>query len=104
MTPLLAVEHLSVRFARRSRGIWARPTGYVSAVDDVSFMVARGETLGLVGESGSGKSTVARCVARLIDPTKGAVLIDDSAMQLQVGRQIQANTPGRPDRGQLDDP
>jgi peptide/nickel transport system ATP-binding protein len=47
----------------------------VKAVDDVSFEIRRGETLGLVGESGAGKSTVARCIARLIAPTSGAIRI-----------------------------
>ena len=46
------------------------------AVDDVSFSIARGETLGLVGESGSGKSTVARMVLGLIEPTSGSVIFD----------------------------
>jgi len=55
---------------------YPREGGVSRVVDDVSFDIARGETLGLVGESGSGKSTVARMILRLIEPTAGAVRFD----------------------------
>ncbi|MBT5265879.1 MAG: ABC transporter ATP-binding protein [Rhodospirillaceae bacterium] len=59
----------------------------VHAAKDVSIEVRRGETLGVVGESGSGKSTVARCIARLIDPTSGEIFIDDDDIaRLGVGK------------------
>jgi peptide/nickel transport system ATP-binding protein len=58
-----------------SGGFFARRRE-VKAVKDVNLSVRRGETLGVVGESGSGKSTVARCIARLIQPTDGAILIE----------------------------
>ena len=58
-----------------ARGFFAKRRE-VKAVKDVNLQVRRGETLGVVGESGSGKSTVARCIARLIEPTGGAILIE----------------------------
>ncbi len=57
-------------------GGWLAKTRLVRAADRVSLTVRRGETLGIVGESGSGKSTVARCIARLIDPTGGGITLD----------------------------
>jgi peptide/nickel transport system ATP-binding protein len=56
---------------------YPRPGGVARVVDDVSFNIRRGETLGLVGESGSGKSTVARMILRLIEPTLGSVRFAD---------------------------
>ena len=65
--PILRVEGLKMYFPVR-RGILRRQVGWVRAVDDVSFSVARSETLGLVGESGCGKSTVGRTILQLYKP------------------------------------
>jgi oligopeptide/dipeptide ABC transporter ATP-binding protein len=70
--PLLAVEGLVKRYPV-DRDLLGRGERYVHAVDDVSFAIAAGETLGLVGESGCGKSTVARCIVRLIEPSAGRI-------------------------------
>ncbi|HYO25912.1 MAG TPA: ABC transporter ATP-binding protein [Lacipirellulaceae bacterium] len=73
--PLLSVEGLQVHFPIR-RGVFARVTDHVRAVDGVSFRVYRGQTLGLVGESGCGKTTAGRAILRLIEPTGGRVVFD----------------------------
>ncbi len=70
--PLMAVTSLTKRFRRG--GFFVRNA--VTAVDNVSLTLKRGETLGIVGESGSGKSTLARCVIRLLDPEEGEILFD----------------------------
>ena len=72
-TALLDVRSLKKYFPI-AKGILNRVVGNVRAVDDVSFTVNEGETLGLVGESGCGKTTVSRCILRAIDPTEGQVL------------------------------
>ena len=72
---LLEVKNLKTWFPIR-RGILQRTVGHVKAVDDVSFFVRRGETLGLVGESGCGKTTVGRTILRLIPNTGGTVRFD----------------------------
>jgi oligopeptide transport system ATP-binding protein len=69
--PLIEVSHLVKRFVRGG-GLF-RKGAAVSAVDDVSFSIEKGETFGLVGESGSGKTTTGRCMLRLVEPTSGAV-------------------------------
>ena len=71
--PLLKVENLRTYFPVRT-GILQRVTGHLKAVDDVSFEIHEGETLGLVGESGCGKTTVGRTILRLIPATGGRVL------------------------------
>ncbi len=73
MSDLLKVTDLSVRFPGRAKTGWGKPKTFVSAVDRVSFSIARGETLGLVGESGSGKTTLGLSVLRGVRPTSGRV-------------------------------
>ena len=69
---VLDVSKLSMHFPVRG-GMLSRKKSVVKAVDDVSFTIAPGETLGLVGESGCGKSTIGRCVVRLLEPTNGSI-------------------------------
>ena len=73
--PLLKVENLRTYFPLR-RGILQRRCGSIKAVDDVSFEVSRGRTLGLIGESGCGKTTVGRTLLRLIPSTAGRALFE----------------------------
>ena len=72
MTALLEVQNLVKHFVA-DRSVFGRATGYVKAVDGVSFRVEAGKTLALVGESGCGKSTVSRLVLRLIEPDSGHI-------------------------------
>jgi oligopeptide transport system ATP-binding protein len=84
-SPLLRVVGLKKYFPL-TRGLLSRVYGHVKAVDDVSFDIFPGETLGLVGESGSGKTTIGRCILRLIEPTEGQVLFEGQDV-LKLGRE-----------------
>ena len=70
---LLRVGHLSVWFPGK-KNLFGKPLSHTRAVDDVSFEVIKGETLGLVGESGCGKTTLGRVLLRLIEPTAGEII------------------------------
>jgi peptide/nickel transport system ATP-binding protein len=93
--PLLAIEHLTKHFPLKG-GLFGRTSAMVQAVDDVSFVVERGETLGIVGESGCGKSTTARLLMHLIKPDHGSIAFDGQTVgapeglsQRQLHRQMQ---------------
>jgi oligopeptide/dipeptide ABC transporter ATP-binding protein len=95
MTALLEVQGLKKHFPIH-RGVFSRVSGYVYAVDGVSFSIGRGETLGLVGESGCGKSTVGRTVLKLLEPTAGKITVRgadvtdlDAEQMLPYRRQMQ---------------
>jgi oligopeptide transport system ATP-binding protein len=72
-TPLLEVEHLKKYFPVKSGAVKKQ---YIQAVEDVSFTVERGETLGIVGESGCGKTTLGRTILHLYQPTSGRIVYD----------------------------
>ena len=73
---ILEVKNLKMYFPVGGGFLSRKPVGYVKAVDDVSFTVKRGETLGLVGESGCGKTTTGRCILQLYKPTAGSVIFN----------------------------
>jgi peptide/nickel transport system ATP-binding protein len=86
VTPLLDVRHLVKDYP--GPGGWFRRAAPVRAVDDVTFAIERGETLGLVGESGCGKTTTGRCVLRLIEPTSGEIYFQDTNLRALSTREM----------------
>jgi oligopeptide transport system ATP-binding protein len=72
---LLEVKNLKVHFPVK-HGLFSRVKEHVKAVDDVSFTIQPGETLGLVGESGCGKTTLGRAIVKLVEPTAGSILFE----------------------------
>jgi len=86
---LIQVKNLVKYFPVRE-GLLQRVKDYVRAVDDVSFVVREGETLGMVGESGCGKTTIGRTMLRLIEPTSGSVIIDGKDVFKLVGSEMKA--------------
>jgi peptide/nickel transport system ATP-binding protein/oligopeptide transport system ATP-binding protein len=84
---IVEVKNLVKYFPVRA-GILQRGVAHVQAVDDVSFSIRRGETLGVVGDSGCGKTTVGRSMLRLVEPTAGEVIVDGQNMLQLSGREL----------------
>ncbi len=89
MSKLLTIENLKVYFPA-TKTFLGKPLTYTKAVDDISFDVYEGETLGLVGESGCGKSTLGRTILRLIDATEGSIFYKGSDLLAANSSQLKA--------------
>ena len=87
--PLLKVSRLVKEFPLGG-GLFSKPRPGIRAVDDISFMMSRGETFGLVGESGCGKTTLGRLILRLIEPTRGIVEFNGQNIQSLRSREMRA--------------
>ena len=85
--PLLEVRDLQMHFPIR-KGVFSRVTGYVRAVDGISFNVYPGQTLGLVGESGCGKTTAGRTILQLLEKTGGQVLFEGRPVEDRKGEEL----------------
>ncbi|MDY6935709.1 MAG: oligopeptide/dipeptide ABC transporter ATP-binding protein [Spirochaetota bacterium] len=84
---MVNVQGLKKYFHTRKSGLFDK-AGIIKAVDDISFTISEGETLGLVGESGSGKTTAARAILRLIEPDSGDIFINDTSINRLSGKEL----------------
>ena len=80
---LIEVEKLS-KYFDVSKGTFGRKTGDLKAVNDVSFHLAKGESLRIVGESGSGKTTLGKCIIRAIKPFYGSILFNNNGNKIDL--------------------
>ena len=87
---LLEINNLKMYFPVTSGMLFQRTVAHVKAVDDVSFAIRRGETLGLVGESGCGKTTTGRCILQLYKPTSGQVIFEGQDLTQLGTKQMRA--------------
>ncbi len=91
-TPILSVQNLAKWYPIK-KGIFAKAKNFFKAVDEVSFEIYPGETLGLVGESGCGKTTLGRCLLRLIEPTSGDINYQNIALTSISAKKLRSLRP-----------
>ncbi len=91
-TPILSVQNLAKWYPIK-KGIFAKAKNFFKAVDEVSFEIYPGETLGLVGESGCGKTTLGRCLLRLIEPTSGDINYQNIALTSLSAKKLRSLRP-----------
>lgn len=87
--PILQIQNIKTYFPIK-KGVFGKVKGYVRVVDDVSFNVYPGETLGLVGESGCGKTTLGRTILRLVEPKEGKIIFRGKELTLLENREMRS--------------